>query len=128
MFDPKPHMSQALAHLRFSVQLCALALGLSLAANIGVWAMVHFTDARWTEETVKVETTPPPRVVDGGAVSRTGKEIVQRTAMVEEVHRVYSTTEVTLRDTWRLSAWVGCIAALALAIVTLEGVIVGNLN
>jgi len=125
LFDPKPHMSQALAHLRFSVQLCALALGLALAANIGVWAMVHFTEARWSQETVQVETTPPPRVVDGGAVSRTGKEIVQRTAVVDEVRRVPSTTEVTLRDTWRLSAWIGCIAALALAIVTLEGVIVG---
>lgn len=125
MFDPKPHMSHALAHLRFSVQLCALALGLALAANVGVWAVVHFTDARWTEETAQVETAPPPQVVGGGAVSRTGKEVVQRHATVEETRRVPSTTEVTLRDTWAISAWIGCIAALALLIVTLEGVVIG---
>lgn len=126
MFDPKPHMSQALAHLRFSVQLCALALGLSLAANVGVWAVVHFTDARWTQETAQVETAPPPQVVDGGAISRTGKEVVQHTAMMEEVRRVPSSAEITLRDTWRLSAWIGCVAALALVIVTIEGVILGG--
>ena len=126
MFDPKPHVSNALAHLRFSVQACSLVLVLALAANIGVWAVVHFTDARWTEQTVQEETAPPPRVVDGGVVSRTGKELVQRTTMVEVVQRVPSTTEVTLRDTWRLSAWLGSIAAMALLVLMFQGVVVAG--
>ncbi len=126
MFDPKPHVSQALAHLRFGVQACALVLGLALAANVGVWAVAHFTDARWTEKTEMVETAPPPRVVEGGAVSRTGKEVVARTATVEETVRVPSATEVTLRDTWRLSGWVGSVAVIGLLFLTLQGVVIGG--
>lgn len=126
MFDPKPHVSQALAHLRFSVQACALLLGLSLAANVSVWAVVHFTDARWTEETVMTETAPPPRVVDGEAVSRTGREINRPSVVKEETVRAPSAAAVTLRDTWRLSAWVGSVAAVVLLIVMLEGVFVAG--
>lgn len=126
MFDPKPHVSRALAHLRFSVQLCALVLGLSLVANVGVWATVYFTDARWTDETVSTELAPPARVVDGEAVSRTGKEIVPRSVTVEETRRVPSAAEVTMRDTWRLSVWLGTIAAVALLLLMLEGVFVAG--
>jgi len=126
VFDTKPHVSQALAHLRFSVQACALLLGLSLAANVSVWAVVHFTDARWTEETVKTETAPPPRVVDGEAVSRTGREINRPAVVKEETVRVPSAAAVTLRDAWRLSAWVGSVAAVVLLIVMLEGVFVAG--
>ena len=126
MFEPKPHVSQALAHLRFSVQLCALVLGLSLAANVGVWATVYFTEARWSEETVSTEIAPPVRVVESDAVSRTGKSVTQRTATVEETRRVPSSAEVTMRDTWTLSAWVGSIAAIALLILMLEGVFVAG--
>lgn len=126
VFEPRPHLSHALSHLRFSVQLCALALGLCLAANVGVWAVVHFTDARWTEQTVQTEITPPPRVVDGGAVSRTGKEVVRPTVLTQEVVRVPSAAEVTLRDSWRLSAWIGSIAAVALLVLMLEGVVVAG--
>jgi len=126
VFEPKPHVSLALAHLRFSVQAAALLLGLCLAANVAVWAVAHFTDARWTEQTVQTETAPPPRVVDGEAVSRTGKEVVRRAVVTEETVRVPSATEVTLRDTWRLTGWIGSIAAIALVILMLEGVVVAG--
>jgi hypothetical protein len=126
VFEPRPHLSHALLHLRLSVQAAALILGLCLVANMSVWAVAHFTDARWTEETVQTEVAPPPRVVDGEAVSRTGKEVVRRAKPIEETIRVPSATEVTLRDGWAVSGWIGTIAAVALVIFMLEGVVIAG--
>ncbi len=43
---PRPHVSAALAHLRFGAALAALTLSIALASQVGVWCFVHFTNVR----------------------------------------------------------------------------------
>lgn len=47
--SPQPHISAALAHLRFGVTAAGFALAALLVAQVLVWAFVHFTDVRVTQ-------------------------------------------------------------------------------
>lgn len=44
-----PHVSPALAHLRYGVTLASAGLVIALLAQVFVWAFVHFTDVRVTQ-------------------------------------------------------------------------------
>ncbi len=48
-YTPKPHVSLAVQHARFSVSIVALVLGLCLFGQVAVWAIVHYTDVRIAE-------------------------------------------------------------------------------
>jgi hypothetical protein len=54
----KPHVSEALAHLRHGVTLCALLVCLAAVAQFMVFGFVHFTTVRWREVVPTVEEQP----------------------------------------------------------------------
>jgi len=72
-YTPKPHVSLAVQHARFSVSVVALILGLCLFGQVAVWAIVHYTDVRIAE--VKPATSAPDFDIiekDGGARAGSG--------------------------------------------------------
>lgn len=69
--SPQPHISAALAHLRFGVTAAGFGLAALLLLQILVWAFVHFTDVR----TTKLEGPAPQQsfeVVEGARPEQVG--------------------------------------------------------
>jgi hypothetical protein len=62
--EPKPHISPALAHLRYGVTACALVVALCAAVQMLVFGFLHFTEIRWVEPNTEAEATPL-KVVSG---------------------------------------------------------------
>jgi len=92
-YSPRPHVSPALAHLRFGVTAAALVLGLCLVAQITVWALVHFTEVR-TEKIIekaapsgpltivrRAQNEPPPEPQpQGPTATRSGSQLTIQSA------------------------------------------------
>jgi hypothetical protein len=132
MAGAKPHVSDALRHLRSVVMLCSITLGACICVQTLVWAFVHFTDVRWdTVEQVVTQQQAPAIVQSGsgeGAVSRTGREVSARSTLVEsvQVNRVPSRNDGWFRNIVSLVGGVGFIAAIVLVLSMRQGVVIAG--
>lgn len=63
MYQPRPHVSAALHHLRWGVLVASIALSAALTAQMLVWGFVHFTTVRTVEIEGKDRQDEPVRVV-----------------------------------------------------------------
>jgi subtilisin family serine protease len=70
--EPKPHISPALAHLRYGVTTCALVVALCAALQMLVFGFLHFTEVRWVEPKTDAEAMPLQVVSGQPPIAGTG--------------------------------------------------------
>lgn len=132
-FTPKPHVSPALAQLRYGVTACALAVGACALMQLLVFGFVHFTEARWLRPAPKGVTQPLAVVaarpaggtaqrLDPGAVA--ASPTAAPTAGWPEMPRVLSEWDSTLRVMSDFAVAGGTIASVSLALLVFLGVAV----
>lgn len=154
--ERKPYVSAALAHLRHGVTFTALAVGVCAVAQLIVFGFVHFTQVRWDDDATQsdvqplsVVATPVSRQSSGGFNVRrdatlpapSDGEAVRvvntpaarpsgtvPTAVLHEVRpfRARGVGDVYLQRTSDLAVTLGVVAALALAVLTMLGVVVAG--
>lgn len=136
-YTPRPHISTALQHLRFSVTASSAALALCLISQVVVWSIVHFTEVR--------VATLAPEVVDGplqvvrasppvGAAERPAAQVDKANPVVDgasvpttdvsaaEVNQVASSSDLLLRRASALTQSMGVIFALLFGALVFQGV------
>lgn len=128
-FHPRPHLSAALQHLRVSVTACAIALGVALMAQVGVWATVHYTDARTKQ--VNAEQAPELRVVRAKPVVKDPSKLAPPAEQAPaeqpaEVNVVPSAGDIVLRGVGWLARTVGVLSALLLSVLMFQAVAVAG--
>jgi len=136
----------SLARLRNAISLCCLAVGLSLATQLGVWSMLTFTEIRWTVEGSESDETPlivgsdavvgddqsttpldPAQAIRAVASTDTG----ERTVSVEDVEaahearRTLSAYDTTLSFAVHCAKGVGTAGIIAMLPLVMLGVLVG---
>jgi hypothetical protein len=139
----KPHVSAALAHLRFNVAAVAVAVVVAVAVQLMVFGFVHFTDARWDKAeqpaqmqdlSVVASVTDPdgeqPKESSANPRSQTLNN-QRKTKTLEQIEAeqnalVLSKWHYVLEEFSDLSVTVGVIAAVALAILVCLGVVVAG--
>ncbi|HBS28064.1 MAG TPA: hypothetical protein DEB06_01125 [Phycisphaerales bacterium] len=132
-YSPRPHISMALQHLRFGVTASAAVLSLCLIAQVGVWAVVHFTDARLTHVAPAPDGAAPLRVVRSAPspldeTPDAGAKATQALTPVDaaEVNQVPGQTHVRLRRLSGLVQSIGVIASLVFAALAFQGVMIAG--
>lgn len=140
--EAKPHVSAALAHLRFNVAAVAVALCVAVSVQLMVFGFVHFTDARW-EKAEPVERPQDLSVV--ASVAEASEEAQpdqsdprnqtlgnqRKTKSLDEIQAeenalVLSKWHFVLHQFSDLAVTVGSTAAVALAILVCLGVVVAG--
>lgn len=125
-YKPRPHLSAALAHLRFSVFACALVLGLALGGRVVLFAVVHFTDTRTIQigpsdaEPLRVVNAPPRAQVEG--TPKNAGMIAEPPARAE-VNQVPGASDVMLRRVSIAVQWLGVMSAILLAVLMFQAVV-----
>lgn len=130
-FKPKPHVSDALRHLRVTIVACGLILGVCIALQTLVWGFVHFTDARWqeVEEVVTdshvtvVPSAPQPGSLSGRSLNAASKPVTTKTV---RINRVLSRTDGWFASIVGLTSTLGVITAIILAIAMHQGVVIAG--
>ncbi len=128
-YRPRPHLSAALSHLRFSIFVCAIALGLALGARAVLFAVVHFTDARTTQvgqsdaAPLRVVTTPPRAQTAG--TPRNAQDISEAPPRAD-VNQVPGENDLLLQRTSITAQWVGVMSALLLAALMFQAVMLAG--
>ncbi len=136
-FTPKPHVSAALRHLRFSVSTTALTLCVCIILQMLVFAFVHFTEARWT--TIEADeshaaavvvqptaaTSAPPRANAPAAATGQPARTVEPPANPPDPNRVLGRNDRWFSLISALAQSIGCVAAVVLAVLMFQGVSVG---
>ena len=140
VFEPKPHVSSALQHLRFTITTAGGVLVLALITQMFILGFVHYTDARWTVlQPVKVQS-PELRVVETntdsarsltGRGSQLDRERTQQDAeapgpVPADVNRVLNRTDRWFHVLSDLARAGGSVAAVVLALMMLMGVAVAG--
>ena len=136
-----PHVSPALKHLRFGVSACAGMVALSLIAYLLIFALIHYTDIRFTRLDPPVHQSAPVVVVKhpkpGAATQDPTKPAQVAAAPVKtpapapegamaDANLVPSTTAIQLRGACALLQTVGVIGVLAMAVLMLQGVVIAG--
>lgn len=124
-------MSAALAHLRFGVTVCAIALGIALGGQIAVWAAVYYTDARTTEVDAAKPAAPLKVVTSAPEDEQKAKERVRKAVMEDEpvradVNRAPGAADVLMRRLSALTQTTGVFAAVLLAVLMFQGVMLAG--
>ena len=130
-FKPKPHVSDALRHLRVIIVACAVVLGVCISLQTLVWGFVHFTDVRWqeVEEVVSndnLSVVPSPgqtASISGRQANSTPKAVTTQTV---RVNRVHTASEGWFASTVGLTSSLGLIAAVLLAFSMHQGVVIAG--
>jgi hypothetical protein len=123
-FNPKPHVSPAIARLRHGVTFAALVLALCAAAQMLVFGFVHFTQVRWIEPTP--QPAAAPAVVTAPTSLIKGLETPPLASARVELKppRTLSDTDATLHTVSDLAVTGGVMATLCLAAFAVLGMIV----
>jgi hypothetical protein len=130
--QPRPHISAALAHLRFGVMACALAVGIALVARVALWGTIHYTDARLDHAAAlsQAEAEEEPaalRVVHARpADPSTARSALLQPPALAEVNRVPGETDAVMRRAWAVVQGVGVIGAAVLMVLLLQGVVIAG--
>jgi hypothetical protein len=130
-FKPKPHVSDALRHLRVTIVACAVVLGVCISLQTLVWGFVHFTDVRWqeVEEVVSndnLSVVPSPgqtASISGRQVNSTPKAVTTQTV---RVNRVHTASDGWFASTIGLTSSIGLLAAILLALAMHQGVVIAG--
>lgn len=130
-FKPKPHVSDALRHLRVIIVACAVVLGVCISLQTLVWGFVHFTDVRWQEveevvsnDNLSVVPTPGQTAsISGRQTSTTPKPVQTQTV---RVNRVHTASDGWFASTVGLTSSLGLLAAILLAISMHQGVVIAG--
>jgi hypothetical protein len=128
-FNPKPHISPAIARLRHGVTFSALVLALCAAVQMLVFGFTHFTTVRW--EDAKVQPAPLA-VVAPHAIAAVRAEPAPAVAPTPtpapkadvKPPRVLSDADATLHTVSDLAVTGGVMATFCLAIFCLLGTVV----
>lgn len=146
---PTAHTGAALRHLRLLVFVSAGVVGVSLLAQLLVWAFVHFTDLRWTEiepelapspdrlvvrstgpRPRQAQTPPPgaPEQGDSGNAARAQRPVggpAQARPVVEvDPNRVPSPHDRNLRAAALFVQTAGGVGVVVLALMVFQGVLI----
>jgi hypothetical protein len=142
---PKPHVSPALARLRYCVAAMAILVGAAVSVQLLVFGFVHFTTVRW--EVVQSQSTQPLTVVrpqgsqpaETAPPGATGPETtsaggttsprrVKTLAELEAERNVRSLTQWdhVLREFSNVAVTIGVVGALSLALLVFMGVCVAG--
>ena len=126
-FNPKPHISPAIARLRHGVTFSALVLALCAAVQMLVFGFTHFTTIRWEEAKVQPAARP---VVAPQAVATARPEGALPAAATAppkadvKPPKVLSDADATLHTVSDLAVTGGVMATLCLAVFCLVGTVV----
>lgn len=122
-------MSAALQHLRLSISACSVALGIALAAQVGVWSMVHFTQVRTKQ--IDAAAAPDLRVVQAdesrpkASAAPDAAEPASRAAPAD-VNTVAGEGDLMLRAVAGATQTLGVIAALLLSLLMFQAMAVAG--
>jgi hypothetical protein len=130
MSAPKPHVSAALAQLRRSVTIAAVALVVCAVIQLLVFGFAHFTSARWelrgprdqVQELAVV--TAEPAAAEPGENGRKTRKVSDVEA--ELTARVPSRWEAVLNQFSDFAGVGGAFASVTLAVLILLGVVVAG--
>ena len=123
---PRPHVSEAIVHLRSWVTAAAALVVVCLAVRLLVFGFVHYTECRWQELRPGTAAAAPLKVVQGAAVTAkadavrraglSGTAVTRPTLEARvDANRVRSVADSRLRSLARVSGSAGTVALLALA-------------
>jgi len=138
VFQPKPHVSAALQHLRFTITAAGGALILALIAQLFIFGFVHYTDLRWTTLEPARPAEPELRVVEtntdsarsltgrGSRVAHAQTPADEAAPTPADVNRALSRADYWFHAISDLARSIGSVAAAALAIMMLMGVAVAG--
>ena len=144
----KPHVSEALAHLRHSVTVASLLVCLAAVAQVLVFGFVHFTTIRWVEVESQAQEQPLS-IVDGAQPAKSGAVPAVPSVKVEPPPKIEAETtaaapaapaptpdngpvltlapaDLVLRRTTQLASMVGAASTVALSILVMLGVAVAG--
>jgi hypothetical protein len=141
----KPHVSEALAHLRHSVTVASLLVCMAAVAQVLAFGFVHFTTIRWVEVESQVQEQPlsivendqqpkpepavpaakvePPPKLEPAAQTTAPPNPAERTAETGPVLAL-APADLVLRRTTQLASMVGAGATVALSLRVMLGVAV----
>lgn len=130
--NQKPHISEALCHLRFGITGAALVIGMCAVVQLLVFAFVHFTDVRWME----VEETPDQQQLSVVAADSEADQVVEGKKTLQEKqaaeHQVAQTTRVHTKWHFALlhfntvASTGGVIAGITFGLLLMLGVVVAG--
>jgi hypothetical protein len=136
MAQPKPHVSEAIARLRFWVSAAGLIVCLAAVTQTFIYGLAHYTEVRWTtpesgnaEGQLQVVTTegPPPSIpaseLRGGHLTESGQ---QQALEALEQGKARSKTDVILERTNDIAAAAGIIGAFTLAGLVFLGTVIAG--
>jgi hypothetical protein len=130
-FRSKPHVSAALAHLRFGVTGAASVLAVSAAVQLLVFGFVHFTHLRYAQAPHEpapirvVAPTPRPAVASTTAVT-TGTDLVPTGFVPVAPPRVVDEWDARLHTLSDMTISAAVVAGLLLAVFTVLGVVIAG--
>ncbi|MCA9312236.1 MAG: hypothetical protein KDA21_13565, partial [Phycisphaerales bacterium] len=122
-FQPRPHTSAALQHLRFGVTSAAAVAAVCLLLQMLVWAFVHYTNVQWVEPEVR---NAAQQHVIVGAETAPAKDHKPAGGAAADVNRVESRNGRILRATASLAQTFGIISATTLATLMLLGTVIAG--
>lgn len=155
MSHAKPHISPALAHLRFAVTISCAMVALAAVVQTVVFLFAQFTDARWhiprvdadAQQTLKVVAPAPPPPAPAPAPSLAGPPVTPGalspdggSPMVKSALRVRSLTETQaaaqqrtlsrqdsmMRAFWDTAAAAGSIGVIAGIVFVFAGLVIAG--
>lgn len=144
----RPHISAALQHMRRGVTLAGVSLCLALIAQVVVWGCVHFMDLRTqtitpaggaTALTVVTKDSNAPKPHTGAQPSRAGRSLIESPAQANAAappsedannpinpNTVKAPSDLVLSRFAALVQTIGMLAALALFLLMLQGVVIAG--
>lgn len=145
-YSPRPHISTALQHLRFSVTAAAAALALCVAAQVVIWSIVHYTEARIVSlqpdtlggplQVVKAapaekpEAATKPASASGASAAVPKSEAPTSVATAADsgvdVNQVPSATDLRLRRASAITQSLGVVLALLFGALIFQGVTIAG--
>lgn len=125
-YTPRPHVSAALQHLRFSIVLASVALGAALVAQVLIWSLVHFTDVRIARLEPHEQRTSFEVVESAAGKTDQTPVLREREVVPADVNAVPSAQDVTLRRASGIVQTVGVLSACLLCILLLQGVVIAG--
>lgn len=136
MAQPKPHVSEAIARLRFWVSAAGLIVCLAAVTQTFIYGLAHYTEVRWTtpeagntEGQLQVVTTegPPSSVpaseLRGGRLTESGH---QQALEALEQGKARSKTDVILERTNDIAAAAGILGAFTFAGLVFLGTVIAG--
>jgi len=118
----EPHVSDALKHLRHGVTGAGVVFALALICHLFIWGFVHFTDVRVHRLEANAYEKPLLVVESQGGDA----PVANDRGDAVDVNTVPSTGSVMLQRSAHVVQTIGVIAAIALALLTFQGVIIAG--